>query len=206
MAKVQSYKDKYSSRKQIQIERFKIMYFRYLSLCMFAVIIFTNPASAKEFKLTSKSITEGLALTSEHVFKGFGCEGKNLSPQLSWENAPAGTKSFAVTVYDPDAPTGSGWWHWNIVNIPASVTFLPKGAIAKKDLPKEAVQIKNDYGSNNFGGACPPPGEVHRYIFTVYALSIEKLSLPENTSNALAGFMTRANAIASAKITAIYKR
>lgn len=182
------------------------MYLKYLTLCMVALITLSTSATAKDFKLNSTDIAEGVSLTSTHVFQGFGCKGKNISPQLSWTNPPADTKSFAITVYDPDAPSGSGWWHWNVVNIPASITSLPKGATVEKGLPKQAIQLSNDYGSSKFGGACPPPGEVHRYIFSVYALGVEKLSLPENASNALAGFMIRANSLGNAKITAIFKR
>lgn len=172
---------------------------------LFTASFFTSSA-AQEFALQSTDIQEGQQLTAAHVFQGFGCEGENRSPQLSWTNAPAGTKSFALTVYDPDAPTGSGWWHWNVVNIPASVSSLPAGAGSRENLPKGAVQLRNDYGVSGFGGACPPPGEVHRYQFTVYALGVEQLELPEHASNALAGFMTRANALASATITAVYNR
>lgn len=176
--------------------------FKYTALVAFA---FALPVQAQEFTLTSNDIKEGGHLSEEHVFEGFGCEGGNLSPQLGWENPPEGTKSFAVTVYDPDAPTGSGWWHWNVVNIPASTLSLPKGVDAKS-LPKGAIQLRNDYGNVGFGGACPPPKEVHRYQFTVHALGVETLGLPENPSNALAGFMIRANSLASDTITAVYTR
>ncbi len=166
----------------------------------------TSPALAQEFSLTSTTVSEGEKLSNTHVFEGFGCEGENQSPQLSWAGAPEGTKSFAITVYDPDAPTGSGWWHWNVVNIPGAVNSISQNASADDSLPGGALEIRNDYGSAEFGGACPPPGEVHRYIFTVYALGTERLELPENPSNALVGFMTRANAIDSASITAVYHR
>ena len=178
----------------------------YLVLTLICTAFFTTATFGQAFTLHSENIKEGAALTSAYVFQGFGCEGDNRSPQLSWSNAPAGTKSFAVTVYDPDAPTGSGWWHWNVVNIPATASSLPEGVSDKKGLPEGAIQLRNDYGVVGFGGACPPPGEVHRYIFTVYALGVEKLELPENASNALAGYMTRANALESASITAVYTR
>lgn len=176
-----------------------------LLFSVFILLVSFGTAQAQDFSLTSNDIKEGGHLSNDHVFKGFGCEGANLSPQLSWSNAPEGTKSFAVTVYDPDAPTGSGWWHWNVVNIPASVSSLPKGATAE-NLPQGAVQIRNDYGVVGFGGACPPPAEVHRYHFTVHALGVEKLELPENPSNALTGFMINANSLASDTITAVYTR
>ncbi|WP_284359507.1 YbhB/YbcL family Raf kinase inhibitor-like protein [Candidatus Phycosocius spiralis] len=172
----------------------------------FAVAAVASSAWAEEFRLSSTSIAEGAKLSPTQVFEGFGCHGGNQSPQLTWTNAPVGTKSYAITAYDPDAPTGSGWWHWNVVNIPASVTELPTDASRKGALPKGAMEIRNDYGVSGFGGACPPPGEMHRYIFTVHALGIDKLDLPKEASNALAGFMIRANSIGKASITAVYNR
>ena len=178
----------------------------YLFLVIILTAFSTTSAVAQDFKLHSEDIAEGQQLSTAHVFQGFGCEGGNVSPQLSWTDAPEGTKSFAITVYDPDAPTGSGWWHWNVVNIPASVNSLPRGIGTDHPLPNGAIVLTNDYGVSGFGGACPPPGEVHRYKFTVYALGVEQLDLPDNASNALTGFMTRANTISSATITAIYTR
>jgi len=139
------------------------------------------------------------------VFKGFGCEGGNQSPQLSWSGAPKGTKSFALIAYDPDAPTGSGWWHWSVVNLPASATQLAAGASGQA-MPAGAREMRNDYGVAGFGGACPPPGAMHRYIFTIHALGVEKLDLPADASNALTGFMINANSLAHATITAVYNR
>ena len=173
--------------------------------CLLSIFV-ASPASAQELKLSSTTVSEGEQLTNSQVFEGFGCEGENQSPQLSWTGAPEGTKSFAINVYDPDAPTGSGWWHWNVVNIPASVNSVSQNASINKNLPEEAIEIRNDYGSIGFGGACPPPGEVHRYIFTVYALGTERLELPENPSNALVGFTIRANMLDSGSITAVYHR
>ncbi|MND84769.1 YbhB/YbcL family Raf kinase inhibitor-like protein [Agrobacterium tumefaciens] len=164
------------------------------------------PALADDFRLSSSSISEGSQLAAVQVFQGFGCEGGNLSPQLSWSGAPKEAKSFAITAYDPDAPTGSGWWHWNVVNIPVEIMQLDAGVSGKDDMPKGALELRNDYGTTGFGGACPPPGEMHRYVFTVYALGVEKLELPEGASNALAGFMVRANTISQASITAVYNR
>ncbi|MEM8486351.1 MAG: YbhB/YbcL family Raf kinase inhibitor-like protein [Bacteroidota bacterium] len=174
-------------------------------VCLLLAGLFTTTVTAQDFTLSSNDISEGQQLAAAQVFQGFGCEGENISPQLSWSNAPAGTKSFVVTAYDPDAPTGSGWWHWNVVNIPADVMSLDAGAGGKNGMPEGASQLRNDYGTPGFGGACPPPGEVHRYQFTVYALGT-MLELPPQPSNALAGFMTRANALASASITAVYTR
>ena len=173
-------------------------------LCLLGVV--ATPAHAQEFRLSSNVVAEGNKLASAQVFRGFGCEGGNVSPHLAWSNAPQGTRSFAITVYDPDAPTGSGWWHWNIVNIPATVTELRSGISGSNELPVGALEIRNDYGSVGFGGACPPPGRMHRYIFTVSALKVEKLDLPANPSNALTGFMIQLNTIGQAKITASYNR
>ena len=157
------------------------------------------PALADGFILTSPDIAEGQQLSNDSVFQGFGCEGGNVAPALEWSGAPEGTESFAVTVYDPDAPTGSGWWHWFAFNIPADVTSMPAGSVVS------GVQLTNDYGATGFGGACPPPGEVHRYQFTVHALGTT-LEIDNSVSNALAGFMVNANSLASAKITAVYNR
>lgn len=162
------------------------------------------PAMAQDFTLTSTSISEGAPLSGDQVFKGFGCDGGNVSPQLAWTNPPEGTKSFAITAYDPDAPTGSGWWHWTVVNIPATVSELPAGISGS--FGNDALELTNDFGAQGFGGACPPPGEVHRYIFTVHALGVASLDLPAQASNALTGFMINANALGKAHITAVYTR
>ncbi len=162
---------------------------------------FATPAAADSFTLRSSAIAEGQQLNADQVFQGFGCEGGNTAPDLTWSGAPEGTQSFAVTAYDPDAPTGSGWWHWFAFNIPADATGLPAGGA----VPEGAIELGNDYGAAGFGGACPPPGEVHRYQFTVHALGTV-LELDGSVSNALAGYMVNANSIASARITAVYNR
>ena len=165
-------------------------------------------AQAAGFTLTSPTIKSGSTLTKAQVFNGFGCTGDNISPELKWSGAPAGTKSFAVTVYDPDAPTGSGWWHWVVINLPADSTGLAEGAgstVGK--LPAGAMQGRTDFGSAGFGGACPPQGDKpHRYIFTVYALKTDKLDVPADATAALVGFMINANKLASASFTAKYGR
>jgi Raf kinase inhibitor-like YbhB/YbcL family protein len=165
-------------------------------------------AAAADFKLTSPTIKPGSMLTEAQVFNGFGCTGKNVSPALKWSGAPAGTKSFALTVYDPDAPTGSGWWHWVVYNIPAAATELSEGAGAadSKGLPVGSAQGKTDFGAPGFGGACPPPGKPHRYIFTVYALKTDKLDIPAEGTAALVGFMINANKLGAASFTAKYGR
>ncbi|WP_324610602.1 YbhB/YbcL family Raf kinase inhibitor-like protein [Xaviernesmea oryzae] len=163
-------------------------------------------AAAQNFTLTSGAMAEGLQLSADQVFKGFGCNGGNRSPDLAWTNAPKGAKSFAITAYDPDAPTGSGWWHWSMVNIPANTTQIKAAASGTPDVPKGALELKNDYGVAGFGGACPPPGHVHRYIFTVHALDVDALDLPREASNALAGFMIGAHSLGEARLTAVYNR
>ncbi len=169
----------------------------------------SSPAwAAGKFSLTSTDVKSGGTLTEKQVFDGFGCSGGNLSPQLSWTNPPEGTKSLVLTVYDPDAPTGSGWWHWIVYNIPADTKELPTGAgSGKEGLPKGAIQGRTDFGKAGFGGACPPPGDKpHRYIFTIYALKTDKLDVPADATAALIGYMTRANSLGSATFTAKYGR
>lgn len=168
----------------------------------------SGTAVAEQFTLKSTDIKAGETMSNNQEFQGFGCEGGNLSPQLSWEGAPEGTAAFAIQVYDPDAPTGSGWWHWQVVNIPKNVTSLDAGAgdLSKNLIPASVTHISNDYGSKGFGGACPPKGHgVHRYQFTVHALS-KKLELPEGASSALTGYMVNANSLASSTIEALYER
>jgi len=174
-------------------------------------LLFTLSASAfaGSLSLSSNDISEGEFMTKKHEYNGFGCSGDDLSPHLKWSNAPKGTKSFAITAYDPDAPTGSGWWHWQIVNIPKTVTEIATGAGSKKTgvAGQGSMHIDNDYGRKAFGGACPPSGHgVHHYRFTIHALSVEKLDLPENASGALAGYMINANTIESNTIESLYKR
>jgi Raf kinase inhibitor-like YbhB/YbcL family protein len=166
-------------------------------------------AQGAGFTLSSPTIKPGSMLSDAQVFKGFGCEGKNISPALKWSGAPSGTKSYAVTVYDPDAPTGSGWWHWVVYNIPASASELPEGAGAAdgKGMPAGAVQGRTDFGAAGFGGACPPAGDKpHRYIFTVYALKTDKIEAPADASAALVGFMVNANKLGKASFEAKYGR
>lgn len=181
------------------------------SLTVISVLMLSVSPSlfASDFRLSSVDITQGELMTKAQVFNGFGCSGDDLSPQLSWANAPTGTKSFAITAYDPDAPTGSGWWHWQIVNIPMNVMNIPTDAGNPNNalIPKGSVQIKNDYGIAGFGGACPPSGHgIHHYRFTVHALSVDKLELPIDASGALAGYMINANTIEASTIESLYKR
>lgn len=159
------------------------------------------------FTLTSANL--GGEATLQEEFDGFGCTGKNQSPQLAWENAPAGTKSFAVTMYDPDAPTGSGWWHWLVFDIPADVDALAPGAGNPKLnlMPKGAIQSLTDYGAQGYGGPCPPKGHgLHQYIITVHALKAEKLGLDAEANAAVVGYYLYQNTLAKASIVAYYER
>jgi Raf kinase inhibitor-like YbhB/YbcL family protein len=161
------------------------------------------------FKLESPDIKPNATMAKKFEANVFGCSGENRSPALKWSGAPKGTKSYAVTVYDPDAPTGSGWWHWTVINIPASVTGLKPdaGNASNANLPPGAQQVRIDYGVAAWGGACPPPGDKpHRYVFTVYALKTDKLEIPADATAALAGFMINANKLGKASFTAKYGR
>lgn len=158
---------------------------------------------ADNFTLSSSDLKGQLTLKQE--FNGFGCVGENISPQLSWQNAPKETKSFAITVYDPDAPTGSGWWHWVVFDIPKDKTTLAAG-FGNSD-SKEAIQSVTDYGKSGFGGACPPKGDkAHRYIFTVHALDVDTLKLDKSANPALAGYYINAHSIAKASLISYYGR
>ncbi|WP_193166222.1 YbhB/YbcL family Raf kinase inhibitor-like protein [Microbulbifer hainanensis] len=163
-------------------------------------------SSAEEFTLTSDTLKPGGRMPNANVFEA--CGGDNISPQLSWSGAPEGTKSFALMVYDPDAPTGSGWWHWVVFNIPAETTSLPEGAgELKNGLIPEAIQVRNDYGNPGYGGACPPKGHGdHRYQFRIYALKVEQLPLDFNATPAQVGFNVNANKLAEAELEVHYGR
>jgi Raf kinase inhibitor-like YbhB/YbcL family protein len=172
-----------------------------------AFLLVASIGFAQTFTLKSKDI--GGQMTMQQVLNGFGCTGQNISPQLSWENVPAGTKSFAVTIYDKDAPTGSGFWHWVVFDLPASTTELKQGAgdAAKKLLPAGAIESVTDFGKPGYGGPCPPEGHgIHEYLITVYALKIEKLGLDAKATTGLAGFYLNGNTLAKASIVAYYKR
>ena len=149
------------------------------------------------FTLTSKDFKDGDVLPDVQVqAKG------NTSPHLVWSGAPEGTKSFAITVYDPDAPTGSGFWHWTVANIPASVSEIMTGG----PLPSGAVEGRTDFGAPGFGGAAPPPGHgPHRYIFSVFAVDTERLEVTPDNSGAVFGFNLHFHTLARATITATYE-
>ena len=162
-----------------------------------------------QFKLVSPDIRPNGPIAMEQVFNGFGCSGGNVSPALGWSGAPEATKSFALLVHDPDAPTGgAGWWHWLVINIPAGTIQLRKdaGKADGSNLPSGCVHIDTDFGGPGWGGPCPPPGDKpHRYNFTLYALKVDGLDV-SGASASLAGYMINANAIGKAKLTGKFGR
>ena len=172
---------------------------------VFALCLAAGPALA-EMTLTSPDFADGGTLPTAQVFNAMGCTGGNASPALEWSGAPDGTQSFMLTVFDPDAPTGSGWWHWTVANIPADVTKLPADVTAAT-LPAGAVEGRTDFGAPGFGGACPPEGaEPHPYVFTLYAMPEAMLPLDGNASGAMFGYYANAMALEHATLTATFGR
>ncbi|MFH6965279.1 YbhB/YbcL family Raf kinase inhibitor-like protein [Flavobacterium plurextorum] len=177
----------------------------FILLCLFVVT--GSVFAQKTFTLSSKNL--GGEGTTTEEFNGFGCLGKNQSPQLSWINAPEGTKSYAITMFDSDAPTGSGWWHWVVFDISANTLELVANAgnVSQNLMPGGAIQSKTDYGVGGYGGPCPPEGqEAHQYVITVYALKTDKLGLDINANPALVGYYLWNNTLAKASIVSYYKR
>jgi Raf kinase inhibitor-like YbhB/YbcL family protein len=165
------------------------------------------PRGQGRFRVTSPDLQSNGRIAPTHVFNGMGCAGQNISPTLQWSNPPAGTKSFAVTAYDPDAPTGSGWWHWVMYNIPAGTTGLAAGAGNGRNAPRGSAQGTTDFGTKGYGGPCPPVGDKpHHYHFTVFALKVDRLDLPGNATAAMVGFNLNANKLATARVTGLYGR
>ena len=167
-------------------------------------------AFAQSMTVTSAEISDGSIAKNEQVANIFGCKGDNISPSLTWSGAPSDTKSFAITLFDPDAPTGSGFWHWVAFNIPASTTAIPKNAgnVKKKLMPKGTVQIRNDYGFDGYGGPCPPPGDKpHHYTLTVYAVDLDKIEgANSKTSAAVIGFNLHFHTKSKAELHFTYSR
>jgi Raf kinase inhibitor-like YbhB/YbcL family protein len=166
-----------------------------------AAALAASVVAARAFEISSPSLSDGNWPKKYIADKIAGCDGDNVSPAVMWKDPPAGTKSFALTLYDPDAPTGSGWWHWQVWNIPADVTGFEEGQV-----PAGVVQGKGDIGRPGYLGACPPPGTgVHRYTFTIYALKVDKLDLdPMAASGAYVGFNLMGNAIDKATVVYHY--
>lgn len=180
-----------------------------ITVVMLSAGVVSIAGAQSRLRLMSNDVRSGAKLANRHVFNGMDCKGDNLSPELSWQGGPAGTKSYAVTLYDPDAPTGSGWWHWVVYNIPSSATHLERGSgdPSKNLLPAGSTQGNTDFGQPGFGGACPPKGDKpHHYIFTVYALNTDKIDVPANATAAYVGFNLHAHQLAKATLTALYWR
>jgi len=171
-------------------------------------------AQARAVELVSPDVKFDGPMPEKFTFNGFDCHGQNVSPALDWSNPPEGTKSFALMVHDPDAPTGgAGIWHWVVVNIPATAHSIEEGAGTADGakLPAGSHQVTNDYAgltsSAGWGGPWPPKGlGPHHYNFTIYALKIDKLDLPPNATSSLAGFLVNLNALDKAKLTMTYGR
>ena len=176
------------------------------TLAFVSLATFGVSAQAQSFKLDSSTIKAGGTIGMEQVFNGFGCTGGNVSPELSWSGAPAGTKSFALSMYDPDAPTGSGFWHWVVANIPASAKEFAKGA-SKSGLPAGSLQTRTDFGAPGYGGPCPPKGDKpHRYQITLFAVDTDKLDVTADTSAAVVGFNLHFHTLGKAMLEATYGR
>lgn len=166
-----------------------------------------TPQATGRLKVTAPDFVSRGRIALSHVYNGMGCNGQNISPALEWSNAPAGTKSFAVTIYDPDAPTGSGWWHWVMYNIPASTTGLVAGAGNGRNAPSGSVQGTTDFGTKGYGGPCPPVGDKpHHYHITVFALKVDKIDVPGSATAAMVGYNLNANKLATARVTGLYGR
>jgi Raf kinase inhibitor-like YbhB/YbcL family protein len=159
------------------------------------------------FTVTSENVAHGQQMSDNQVYNSFGMTGQNISPQLSWSGFPAETRSFAVTIFDPDAPTGSGFWHWVVIDVPASVTSLPAGAgdATGSGLPAGAFHVRNDYMTKDFGGAAPPAGDPpHRYVMAVHAVDVETLGINSDVSPAVAGFNLRFHTIGRGLLVPVY--
>lgn len=158
------------------------------------------------FELTSASFRNGATVDAAQVFNEGDCKGGNRSPQLSWRNAPDGTRSFAVTVFDVDAP-GRGWWHWAVASIPATVMQLPENASASGFLKKlGAIEARNDFDVEGYGGPCPPPGKPHRYVVTVYALDTADLRLAQGRPALMFDHEISTATLGYARMTVMYGR
>ncbi len=177
------------------------------AMASMVALLFAVPVLALE--LSSPDFADGRRIADEQVFNGFGCHGGNVSPALRWSGEPAGTKGFAITMFDPDAPTGSGWWHWVVFDLPAPVHELPAGAgdPGSGSMPAGAVQSRTDFGKPGYGGPCPPKGHgVHHYQLTLYALDTPRLPLDEHAPAAMVAYYLNQHVLAKASLTGLYSR
>jgi Raf kinase inhibitor-like YbhB/YbcL family protein len=165
------------------------------------------PALAAEFVLSSTDVKAGSPMGIAQAYTA--CKGQNISPALAWSGEPAGTQSFAVTMFDTDARSGAGWWHWLLFNMPPTVHGLAGGAGGEgsKDLPQGAAQGRNDFGAAQYGGPCPPVGDhAHHYEITVYAVKVAQLPLDASASGTAVSAALSSNSLATAKIAGRYER
>lgn len=173
-----------------------------------SLLLATTPAFAQAFELSSPDFAAGTAIPIEFAFDAFGCTGDNISPALAWTNPPEGTQSFAVMVHDGDANTGgAGFWHWVVVDIPSETAGLAQGAGKDTDLPVGSREMTTDFGVPGWGGPCPPEAnEAHDYNFTLYALPVERLDIPDAATASFTGFVINQMALGSATFSASYDR
>jgi Raf kinase inhibitor-like YbhB/YbcL family protein len=188
----------------------KVKCFKMFVMALVLAWFGAQPAVAGgKFTLSSPQVHSGSRIAMQQVFNGFGCTGQNVSPELHWSGVPAGTKSLALTVYDPDAPTGSGWWHWVVFNMDPKSTGLPANAGDEnaKLVPEGSIQSRTDFGRTGYGGPCPPAGDKpHHYVFTLFALDVAQLPLDENAPAAMVGFYLHQHTIGKARLTGIFGR
>lgn len=168
------------------------------------VVLSSFAAKASAFTVESKDFKANAQIGNEFFWNGMGCTGKNVSPELHWKDAPKDAKSFAVAVYDQDAPTGSGFWHWTVINIPTTTKALAKGWKPKS--AAEGLEVVSDFGAPLYNGPCPPAGMNNRYNFIVYAVKVPKLEIPEGATNGFIRFILESQTISKAKIVAKGKR
>ena len=165
----------------------------------------TGTVQNKKFLAYSPDIYDGKEIRNKQVLNKFGCNGKNISPKIIWKNAPVNTKSFAITMYTKDVNSGSGWWHWIVYNIPNTVNVIQSNASQNKSLlPKGAIQGINDYGEKNYGGVCVPNNNKYNYIITIYALDVDKINLPKNSTPAMVALNLNNHKIATTQIKSFY--
>ena len=177
-----------------------------LCLLLSCLAVCTNAFASGGFRLTSTTWREGGTVPPESVYDQSGCHGANLSPEMDWSGAPSNTKSFAITIFDLDSPKSGGWSHWVMFNLPANLSKLDAGAgtAESKRAPIGALACLNDYGTRGYGGPCPPPGAMHRYVVSLYALKVDKLPVDRDVPPAKVVKQIETNALAVARMTVKY--